>query len=141
MDQPKAYYGDSDYRAACNFAAEIDGALLATDPRFKRHVLLIHEEGTTLYFRFAFILRLDEWLLVFTEHHRYHVYHETDLLLYKQFNPGKALKVPRSGLDVQRVQELFTTWFVELSKSPIRRALPGGRRKKPAPTPTTSGTS
>ena len=66
-------------------AAEYDSKLLATDPRFRRLVMLTHEDGSVLYFRYAFILIVDsEWVAVFTEHHGPHVYHQEDLQGYHQ---------------------------------------------------------
>lgn len=48
-------------------------------------VLLLHEEGTALFYRNAFFLRHGDWVLVFTEHHRYHVYHEDELRGFWQY--------------------------------------------------------
>lgn len=80
-------------------AAEIDKDLKATDPRFRHSVYLIHEEGTTLFFENAFIVRYydrlhrdwgdcsfqGEWAMVFTEHHGFHVYPLDDLVSWNQF--------------------------------------------------------
>ncbi len=46
---------------------------------FSQDVLVLHEEGTTLFFRHAFYIKYYDWVLVFTEHHGYHVHHESDL--------------------------------------------------------------
>jgi hypothetical protein len=60
-------------------ASEIDQSLLATDPRFERAVKVIHVEGTNLLFMHAFAVRWHDWYLIFTEHHRFFVYHEDDV--------------------------------------------------------------
>lgn len=75
-------------------ARKYDEALRADDPRFSRDVVVLHEEGTTLFFRNAFIVRLAEWVLVFTEHHRYHVYSEDDLRGFWQYEPVEAEFLP-----------------------------------------------
>lgn len=57
---------------------EYDHKLLATDTRFKGTVIVLHEEGTTLIFRYAFVMRYHEWFIIFTEHHKWHAYHADD---------------------------------------------------------------
>lgn len=75
--------------------------LLATDLRFGHVVRIIHEEGTTLFFAHAFLMKWKdpevtagswgasehpgEWLLVFTEHHGEHVYPLDDLYSYHEY--------------------------------------------------------
>lgn len=65
-------------------ASEYDKTLLATDPRFRRSVVLYHEDGSTFHWDSAFLMRKEEWIMVFTEHHRFHVYHADDVE-YRQF--------------------------------------------------------
>lgn len=61
-------------------AQNYDATLRADDKRFQRSVTMIHEDGTTLNFQSAFLMTVDqEWIVVFTEHHSYHVYHKEDL--------------------------------------------------------------
>lgn len=69
-----------------------DRTLLATDARFRRHVSVIHEDGSVLYFDSAFLMRVGEpWLAIFTEHHGCHVYHVEDLVSYSQLEPVYAV--------------------------------------------------
>jgi len=68
---------------AYKLAAEINGKLLATDPRFSRAVKIIHEEGTVLFFDYAFVERHEDWVFIFAEHHGHHVYHESDVQYYQ----------------------------------------------------------
>jgi len=55
--------------------------LRADDPRFRNSVLLVHEDGSLMYWRFAFLLNMGaEYFGVITEHHGSHVYHRDDIL-------------------------------------------------------------
>jgi hypothetical protein len=64
-------------------AEAYDHQLLATDPRFRRSVTLMHEDGSFLHFDSAFLLRIrSEWIVCFTEHHGLHIYHADDLMRY-----------------------------------------------------------
>ena len=67
-------------------AEAYDKNLLATDPRFRRSVVIAHEDGTHLQFESAFLLRIESvWIACFTEHHGVHVYHVEDLANYSEF--------------------------------------------------------
>lgn len=59
-----------------------DDALQATDPRFRREAIIIHEDGSYLHFSNAFLMKHREYLLCFTEHHGTHIYHMEDLARY-----------------------------------------------------------
>ncbi len=60
--------------------AEYAATVRADDPRFRRCVLIVHEDSSVLYFRSAFVMRAAPWLVaVITEHHGNHVYHCEDL--------------------------------------------------------------
>ncbi len=61
---------------------EYDAKLLATDPRFRRSVTMIHQDGSYLHFDSAFLMRTGDWIACFTEHHGTHVYHYEDLQTY-----------------------------------------------------------
>lgn len=74
-------------REAQTWAAAYDKKLLATDGRFRRSVVLVHEEGSTLHFRYAFLVRVDDFLFCFAEHHGYHFYHVEDLSFWAQYEP------------------------------------------------------
>ena len=67
-------------------AEAYDQTLLATDPRFRRNVVIEHEDGTYLHFDSAFLMRVEsEWIACFTEHHGVHVYHADDLFAYSEY--------------------------------------------------------
>lgn len=78
-------------KKALEIAKSIDKSLRSDDSRFNRSVLVLHEDGAVLFFRYAFLVTYFEpteardWLLIFTEHHNYHVYDIDDLDLYGQF--------------------------------------------------------
>jgi len=60
-----------------------DAKLLATDPRFRRSVTIIHEDGSHLHYDSAFLMRVNkEWIACFTEHHGTSIYHEEDLVSF-----------------------------------------------------------
>lgn len=79
-------------------AEEINKTLRADDPRLQHYVLILHEEGTTLFFRNAYLVRYHdpqhgnwgdsehpgEWIMVFTEHHGFHVYPVDDLSWFQE---------------------------------------------------------
>ncbi len=65
-----------------------DKGLSASDPRWSRMVYIVHEEGTVLLFQNAFLVVFDkEWVVAFTEHHGYHLYHAKDLDFHQQYAP------------------------------------------------------
>lgn len=71
-------------------AEEYDKKLLATDSRFRRAVTIHHEDGSLLYFNRAFLLRIEDWVACFTEHHGVHVYHSSDLTSYEEHSRRHA---------------------------------------------------
>jgi hypothetical protein len=77
-------------------AKTMDESLRSDEPRFGHCVMILHEEGTTLFYRNAYIVKYydpentdsknlsdcespGEWIMVFTEHHGFHVYPKDDL--------------------------------------------------------------
>ena len=67
-------------------AEAYDKTLQATDPRFQRCVKILHEDGSVMMWNHAFLMSVEsEWIVCFTEHHGCHVYHETDLIGYRQY--------------------------------------------------------
>lgn len=90
-----------DLQRAYAVAQEYNETLKATDPRFNSCVQIIHEEGTVLWFRNAFLMtwkdpsvipdpdnaaiRQGEWLMVFTEHQGTHIFSYDDLLDWGQY--------------------------------------------------------
>lgn len=75
----------TNYNQVKRNATKLGLDLRADDPRFRRSVYLLHEEGTTFLWRYAFALLFEEWYVIFTEHHGTHVYHESDLAGLLQF--------------------------------------------------------
>ena len=72
-------YASSSYADAVAVAKERDKQLTTRDFKPGEAVILHHEEGTQLFYRSAFLERWKDWVLVFTEHHGFHVYHRSDL--------------------------------------------------------------
>ena len=66
-------------------ALELDKQLRADDSRFSGSVLLAHQDGSIMFWEYAFCERHDEWWFVFTEHHGNHVYHHEDLERIKEY--------------------------------------------------------
>lgn len=80
-------------------AQEIDKTLRADDPRLSGAVVLHHEDGAALFYDSAFLMRYydaehgnwgacttpGEWIMVFTEHHGFHVYPVDDLVSFQQY--------------------------------------------------------
>jgi hypothetical protein len=63
--------------------ADMDRSLRSDDPRLHRSsVLIVHEDGSSMFFRFAFMVRHGNWLLVFTEHQGSHSFAINDLESY-----------------------------------------------------------
>lgn len=71
----------------------------AIDPRFNNYVYLIHEDGSSHFYRSAFAVRYrDEagsWIVVYPEHDDIRVESEDDLLFYGMF---KRVKLKEFGL-------------------------------------------
>jgi hypothetical protein len=72
-------------------AKAYDDKLRADDPRFLNGVMVIHEEGTVLYFEWAFAMKIQNWYVIFTEHHRWHVYDEEDVQVFMR---GHRVEIP-----------------------------------------------
>jgi hypothetical protein len=60
-------------------------------------VVIIHEEGSVLVFRSAFALEYGAYLLIFTEHHNYHVYHKNELTFFGHFKSQDLNKLTGTG--------------------------------------------
>lgn len=75
-------------------AEAYDKKLLANDPRFRREVTIIHQDGSINHYDSAFLMKIADvhinhlsieeryWIVCFTEHHSLHIEHSDDLLLY-----------------------------------------------------------
>ena len=59
--------------------------LAAYDKRFNLSSLIIHEEGTVCFYQNSFIVEHGDWIIVFPEHHNYHIFHKSDLYNYVQY--------------------------------------------------------
>jgi len=64
----------SDIKQIRERVKEYDAKLRADDPRLRRSVQVIHEEGTTMYFEWAFVVKVENYNIIFTEHHETFVY-------------------------------------------------------------------
>ncbi len=63
-------------------AKEFDAKLRADHPGFGGNVFIRHDDGTTYYFRYAFVQEMEgEWLAVYTEHHGFHVFHKDEVAI------------------------------------------------------------
>jgi len=83
------------YKEACIVAN--DSKLSAYDFRPDELVVVIHEEGTQLIYRSAFLKEWKDYVFIFTEHHDTLVYHKTDLYSYKQYKENKINKLKDTG--------------------------------------------
>lgn len=72
------------FHEVLKWAGEYDDELCVDDPRFKRSVMLIHQDGSIILTGSAFLVREEEWVIVFSESHSYTVYHCEDLISYNQ---------------------------------------------------------
>lgn len=74
------------YQEIDTTAKAYDHKLLATDTRFNRTVTLSHVDGSFFKWRRAFVMERTNWIIVFTEHHGYHIYDKDDLNDVTQFD-------------------------------------------------------
>lgn len=75
---------------------EYDAKLRADDPRFRRSVQVIHEEGTTMYFEWAFAVKVDSFYVIFTEHHETFVYSNDEVQVIQR---GERIPVEELHID------------------------------------------
>ena len=75
------------YTEALEAAGRYDDNLLATDPRFRRSVLILHEDGSIFRVDSAFLMQKDEWVFMFSEHYSYMVFDKDDLLWFSEMEP------------------------------------------------------
>jgi hypothetical protein len=76
-----------EYKKAEAIARAYDDQLTADNSRFNNAVQIIHEEGTVLFYRSAFLMTWKEWIFVFAEHHGYSIHHKEDLSGWLEFTP------------------------------------------------------
>ena len=67
------------YRDALEVLHTHGKTLRANDFNSYNFVFILHEEGTTLLYRSAFLVEWKDWVFVYTEHHGEMAYHKTDL--------------------------------------------------------------
>lgn len=66
------------YKAVLFIADELNRSLRHDDSRLKR-VSIEHEDGSKFFYESALIERLDDWVIILSEHHRPVVYNVGDL--------------------------------------------------------------
>jgi len=49
------------------------------DGKFDKNIFIRHNDGSTLYFTYSSYKKINEWILVATEHHGFFAYHIEDL--------------------------------------------------------------
>jgi len=74
---------------------EYDAKLRADDPRFRRSVQVIHEEGTTMYFEWAFVVKVDNFYVIFAEHHEMLIYSDDEVQVIQ-----RGERIPVEELDI-----------------------------------------
>jgi len=68
------------YKEIEKIAKKLDKNLKANDDRLQRAVYIAHHDGSTFLFNNAFSIKQDDdWIIILTEHHGYHIYHVEDL--------------------------------------------------------------
>ena len=73
------------YKEAKELANKLDKNLRSDDPRLRRLVLVIHEEGTILTYRYAFVEIISDYYFICTEHHGILIYHIDDIYHISQW--------------------------------------------------------
>lgn len=63
-------------------AEEYSQSLLADDPRFRYTATIMHRDKSFMHYTSAFIVRMGDWVVCFTEHHGIKIYHHEDLSRY-----------------------------------------------------------
>jgi hypothetical protein len=88
-------------RKVYDLARAYDTKLLATDRRFRRAIQIVHEDGTVLFIKNAFLMECFmegvAWIIYFSEHNSFNVYARDDLRSYCEFDerynrPGRLPK-------------------------------------------------
>lgn len=72
------------YGEAYKLAQKYNETLLCTDPRLHNAVHVFVDDGSTFMWQNAFLMSKDDYIIIFTEHHGFHVYHKDDVE-YMQF--------------------------------------------------------
>lgn len=77
--------GKMNYKEALEHIHKMDAELKADDKRFRRSVYIIHEEGTMMFYKYAFFEKHGRWYYIFTEHHKTFVYDEEDIHAIEEY--------------------------------------------------------
>jgi hypothetical protein len=75
----------NDKDRAESFAGRIEVGLNATDPRFRRSVRIVMDDGSSIFHENAFVLKWGDWILMFTEHHGFETFFGEDLLFCAEY--------------------------------------------------------
>lgn len=67
------------YKEADAKAQAIHKELRADDPRLRRWTQIIHEDGSVFFCENSFALKIGNYTAVFTEHHNYFLYDESEV--------------------------------------------------------------
>ena len=83
----------SNYREAYQVAKETNVKLTAYNFKPTDLAVIIHEEGSVLTFKSAFLREWKDYVFVFTEHHGFHVYHRGDLSDWRHYEEKEREKL------------------------------------------------
>jgi hypothetical protein len=86
------------YAEALERAKTIHQGLRADDPRFLRAVKVSFVDGSAVNYRDAFLLELDDYLFIFTEHFGCHVEHKDEVQHQVQY--AREIPVAQIGQEV-----------------------------------------
>lgn len=67
------------YNEVLEIATKLNAKLLATDSGFNNSVIVLHDEGTVISLENSFATKLEDWYIVFSEHHGFSIYQKDDL--------------------------------------------------------------
>jgi hypothetical protein len=78
-----------------NWAESLNKELKATDPRFQRSVMVIHQDGSVFAISNAFLVKVSLWTIMFSEHNGFKIWVSADLAGAAQYaGKGGPDKVP-----------------------------------------------
>lgn len=71
------------------------------DPRFNYAVQVLHEEGTSFFYRNAFTIRWGAWRIVIPEHHDIAIYHldEAQVFMFERVKIEEVTDLTTIGID------------------------------------------
>lgn len=89
--------GQTSYREALEVLSKYGKTLRATDFHPDSYVMIHHEEGTTLFYASAFMVKWKDWIFVYAEHHGDHAFHQSDLSACHQFKKMEPQRLAGTG--------------------------------------------